>query len=580
MVDDPLIGAQLGSYRLEAVVGRGGMSAVYRGRHVRTNRTVAIKVLSPALTVDEEYRARFLEEARRASRVDEPHIIDVYDADEEHGRLYLAMRFVEGGDLSALLKREGRLTPARALQLIGQVADALDAAHAVGLVHRDVKPPNILIGPGEHVYLSDFGIAKATAGRALTQTGMFVGSPDYAAPEQWEGRRDIDGRADQYALAGVLHECLTGVRPFDSDSMTGLMYAHLHRAPPSVADVRPDVPPALDGVLARAMAKGRDERYGTCREFVAAARGAAGQLAGDATLLAGGATVLAGSDATVPGAPPPAQVRPTPSSAPTPETAPPPPDAHPPPAPPPPSRRRRYLAAGVAALVLAAGAIAGIVLATRGGDEAASGDTGTQPATTATTAPTTTAPTTTTEPGAGFSDPPSLFRPIDRDDASAVFRGDAYVFRLEEANRPLVSFASGAAPQDVRVAIDVRGAGGDYGAAVLCRGSGPGNYYLLAVASGQRYNVVKYRGGSPRSLVGGFQTSSVIEPGSAANRLEAECEGTGTVSLTLLVNGTRVASVADADNPLSGGKVGLRAGTDSPPVRVRFQNFVMTSLGG
>jgi serine/threonine-protein kinase len=533
------------------------MSAVYRARHVRTNRTVAVKVLSAGLTGDQEYRTRFLEEAQRASRVDEPHIIDVYDADEEQGRLYLAMRFVEGGDLSGLLKRGGPLPSSRALRFIEQVAQALDAAHAQGLVHRDVKPANILMGPNEHVYLSDFGIAKASAGRTLTQTGMFVGSPDYAAPEQWEGLRDIDGRADQYALAGVLHVCLTGARPYERDSITGLMYAHLQLPPPQITESRPDLPPALDTVIARAMAKDRAERYGSCREFTAAARAAveAGgalptQLAADATRLAPGGETVASTP--VPAAPPP------PPAA-TPQTAPI-PGGPAPAAPAAPGHGRTWIVAGVAgAVLLVAGTIVGVVLATRGGGNANTA-------------------TTSATGSAAFSEPPSLFGPIDRGDASATFIDDGYVFELKKASRPLLSEANRAAPLDVRAQVDVQSADADYGAAVLCRFQSQRDYYLVAILSGQRYNIVKYVDGKQRSLQGGIQTSSVIRPGAATNHVEAQCYGTGTVVVNLIVNGSRVSSVADAEAPLTGGRVGLRANTTEPTVHVRFEKFVMSKL--
>ena len=551
---------------------------MYRARHVRTNRTVAVKVLSPGLTMDEEYRARFLEEAQRASRVDEPHIIDVYDADEEAGRLYLAMRFVEGGDLSSLLKREGPLPPDRAVRLIEQVASALDAAHAQELVHRDVKPGNILIGPNEHIYLSDFGVAKAQTGRALTQTGMFIGSPDYASPEQWEGQRDVDGRADQYALAGVFHECLTGARPYERDSMTGLMYAHLQLPPPHISEVRPDLPIGLDGVITRAMAKDRGERYPSCRDFAVEARAALETGGAPETRLAGPATVLAG-EPTVAGTPTPVPVPVPPVSSPTQVSSTPDattpvhepvPPTPPPPAPPQPGGRKGWLIGGLAAVALVvAGAIAAFLL-TRGDDEPE----------TVTTSPTTqtTATTSTVDGSAAFSDPPNLFRAVERDGSNAAFSNAAYAFFVDVANQPLISVADREAPADVRVTVDVTGGGStDFGASVLCRYQGSTDYYLLAIASGRRYNVVKYVDGEPQSLQGGFRTSNAVRPGGATNEVEATCEGSDTVDLTLVVNGTRVARVSDSDSPHNGGTVGLRVGTIEPPVSIQFENFVMAA---
>ena len=549
------------------------MSTVYRARHVRTNRTVAVKVLSPGLTTDDEYRARFLEEAQRASRVDEPHIIDVYDADEEQGRLYLAMRFVEGGDLSSMLKREGPLPPNRAVLLVEQVASALDAAHAQGLVHRDVKPGNILIGPNEHIYLSDFGVAKALTGRALTQTGMFIGSPDYASPEQWEGQRDVDGKADQYALAGVFHECLTGARPYERDSITGLMYAHLQLPPPHITEVRPDLPSGLDAVIIRAMAKDRAERYPSCRDFVLAAQTAIQTGRAPATRLGGPATILAGEQTVASETPvsPPTQVSSAPE-APTPVH-----ERTPQPAAPPPSQprdRKGWLIGGLAALALlvVAGVIAAVLL-TRDGDPE------TVTTTTApTTATATTATTATVDGSAAFSDPPSLFREVERDGSNASFNGSAYAFFVNEANQPLISVADREAPADVRVSADVlAGTSSDYGASFLCRYQGSRDYYLLAIASGRRYNIVKYVDGDPQSLQGGFRTSNAVRTGSATNQVEATCEGSDAVDLTLVVNGTRIARVTDTDSPLTDGTVGLRVGTIEPPVRIQFQNFVMDS---
>ena len=562
------------------------MSAVYRARHIRTNRTVAVKVLSPALTTDDEYRARFLEEAQRASRVDEPHIIDVYDADEEAGRLYLAMRFVEGGDLSSMLKRDGPLPPDRAVRLIEQVASALDAAHGQGLVHRDVKPGNILIGPNEHIYLSDFGVAKAQTGRALTQTGMFIGSPDYASPEQWEGQRDVDGRADQYALAGVFHECLTGARPYERDSMTGLMYAHLQLPPPHITEVRPDLPMGLDAVIIRAMAKDRAARFPSCGDFALAARSAVAaggapetQVAGPATILAGEQTVASAPTPTptpAPAQPPvssPTQLSTTPE-APTPVHEPtPPPHAPVPPAPS--GGRKGWLIGGVAALALLA--IAGViaaVLLTRGDDEPNAATT--QTTTTQTTATTTT--TSTVDGSAAFSDPPNLFRAVQRDGSNAAFSNAAYAFFVNVANQPLISVADREAPADVRMTVDVTGGGSsDFGASLLCRYQGSDDYYLLAIASDSRYNVVKYVDGEPQSLQGGFKTSSAVRSGGATNEVEATCEGSDPVDLTLVVNGTRVARITDSDSPYTGGTVGLRVGTTEPPVSVQFENLVMAA---
>ena len=273
-------GSQLAGYRLEAQVGRGGMAVVFRARDERLDRPVALKILAPWLTEDEAFRRRFVAESRAAAAVDDPYIIPVYEAGEAGGALFIAMRFVHGGDLGKVLAREGALPPARAMGFISPVAFALDAAHAAGLVHRDVKPANILVDarPGwpEHVYLSDFGISKgAMSPSGLTAAGRWVGTAPYVSPEQIRGG-PVDGRADQYALACVAYQLLTGTVPFERDEEIAVMYAHVSDPPPSLSSRRPGLPAAADEALAKAMAKTTEERYGSCREFAHALREALG----------------------------------------------------------------------------------------------------------------------------------------------------------------------------------------------------------------------------------------------------------------------------------------------------------------
>jgi serine/threonine protein kinase len=265
-------GARVAGYRLEKLVGVGGMAAVYRARDERLGRVVALKLLAG----DDLVQRRFTREARAVAAVDHPHIIPVYDAGEAGGVLYIAMRFVAGDDLRVLVAREGGLRAHRAATVISPVASALDAAHAAGLVHRDVKPANILVdaGPGRpvHVYLSDFGLARGVKSvSGLTQAGQFLGTPDYSAPEQISGR-EVDGRADQYALGCVAYALLTGSVPFKREVPMAVLYAHLSAPPPRVTDVRPDLDGAVDQVIARAMAKEPDDRYGSCGDFADALR--------------------------------------------------------------------------------------------------------------------------------------------------------------------------------------------------------------------------------------------------------------------------------------------------------------------
>ena len=269
-------GSRVAGYLLEKLVGVGGMAAVFRARDERLGRVVALKLLAG----DEGVRRRFVREARAVAAVDHPHIIPVYEAGEAGGVLFIAMRFVAGDDLRVVVRREGSLRPRRAAAFISPVASALDAAHGAGLVHRDVKPANMLVdvGPGRpaHVYLSDFGLARGMLSvGGLTGAGQFLGTPDYAAPEQVSGR-SVDGRADQYALGCVAYTLLSGSLPFEREEPMAALYAHLYAPPPRVTSVRPDLPDAVDQVLARALAKAPEERYGSCGAFADALRDALG----------------------------------------------------------------------------------------------------------------------------------------------------------------------------------------------------------------------------------------------------------------------------------------------------------------
>jgi Tol biopolymer transport system component len=256
------------------------MAVVFRARDERLGRPVALKILAPGLASDEEFRRRFIAESRAAAAVDDPHIIPVYEAGEAGGVLFIAMRFVAGGDLRRVLAREGPLEPGRAAEFLSPVASALDAAHRAGLVHRDVKPANILVDAQEdrpdHVYLSDFGVSKgASSSVSLTGTGQYLGTPEYSAPEQIQGRA-ADGRVDQYALACVAYQLLTGAVPFRRDQGMAVLLAHLSEPPPSLGSLRPGLSAAADQVLARALAKVPEKRFGSCRDFAGALREALG----------------------------------------------------------------------------------------------------------------------------------------------------------------------------------------------------------------------------------------------------------------------------------------------------------------
>ena len=281
MQADPRVGTELAGHRIEAVIGRGAMAVVYLARHLRLGRQVALKVLDPALADDEAFRERFIRDCRAAAALDHPNVVTVYDAGEADGVLYLSMRYVEGTDLERLLEVEGYLSPEIALSIVAQCAAALDAAHAEGLVHRGVVPAAILLErgwmDGGRAFLADFGITKhVAASTRMTRTGSFAGTVDYVAPEEIRGDDDVDGRADVYSLGCVLYRCLTGEVPFPRDSELVTIYAHLEDPPPRPSDTRSDLPTAMDGVIARALAKSREQRYATCMDLARAAADAIG----------------------------------------------------------------------------------------------------------------------------------------------------------------------------------------------------------------------------------------------------------------------------------------------------------------
>ncbi len=373
------VGSRIGGYRLEAQVGAGGMAVVYRAVDERLGRPVALKVLTPELAADDALRARFIGESRAAAQVQDPHLIPVHEAGEAGGVLFIAMQYVAGGDVRSLLRRGGPLSAARTAAIVSAVASALDAAHEAGLVHRDVKPANMLLDVGQgrpdHVYLTDFGISRQTRAAGLTGAGQFLGTVEYAAPEQIRGAA-VDGRADQYALACTAFELLSGQQPFTRNEAAAVIWAQLTEPPPLLSSHRPDLPPAADGVLARALSKSPERRYATCREFADALRGALGLAPYDsgapgiprdgrwpAGLVKDPATGALGDPSlgtTRTRAP--ARHRLSPPS--TPPTG---PERKPLPSPgSPPPRRRRWLLVCLAAIVAAGGLAAGVHLATSG----------------------------------------------------------------------------------------------------------------------------------------------------------------------------------------------------------------------
>jgi serine/threonine-protein kinase len=274
------IGSTFAGHRVDAVAGRGGMGIVYRATDLMLGRRVALKLMAPGLAADPLYRARFLSECRLAASIDHPHAVDVFHAGESSGRLYVTMRYIDGTDLRAILRGERRLDPSRAVRFVGHVAGALDDAHRRGLVHRDVKPGNVLVAlrdEQEHAYLADFGLSKERAAASdLTGTGLAIGTADYIAPEQAQGH-EVDGRADTYALACVLYQCLAGAVPYEHDSDLEKVWSHVHQPPPNLLDARPDLPRDLAHVLEAAMAKDPGDRPETAGQFARAALLAVGR---------------------------------------------------------------------------------------------------------------------------------------------------------------------------------------------------------------------------------------------------------------------------------------------------------------
>jgi outer membrane biosynthesis protein TonB len=367
-------GTRFAGYRITGVIGRGGMSIVYEAEHMQLGRKLALKLLAPALAADESFRERFIRESQIAASLDHPNVVQIYDAGEADGFLYIAMRHVEGTDLRSLLERQAPLGLGQTLYIVEQVASALDAAHERGLVHRDIKPANILLAqPSERVFLTDFGIAKQTSSAALTKTGYFLGTFEYAAPEQLEGK-PIDGRTDLYALGCVLYECLSGEAPFKAATEASIIHAHLVEPPPKLTLKRPDLPAGLNAVITRAMAKAKEDRFSTGAELTNAVRAAARDEAlatstgyAQPVTPVAAETILAPPERPAapepPPAPPPAPPAPQPSTA-----------AEPAPAPPPREPRtvalttRRLVVLGVAlAALLAAAVLAAVLLS--GGDD-------------------------------------------------------------------------------------------------------------------------------------------------------------------------------------------------------------------
>jgi len=269
-----LTGTRLGKYQVGSEIGQGGMGTVYKGYDPTLERYVALKVMAPHLTWEEEFVERFLREARAAARLRHPNIVTIYDVGRDRGSYYFSMDYVEGKTVAQLIKERGPTSIGEALRILKPLASALDYAHENGLVHRDIKPSNVVVSDDGHVTLMDFGIARASRSTRLTRSGAVMGTPEYMAPEQARGD-DVDRRTDQYALGVIAYEMLVGKAPFKAESTPTLLYKIVHEGPPPLHDARPDLPRAATSVLSRALAKEKGQRYPSCTAFVDALRQAA-----------------------------------------------------------------------------------------------------------------------------------------------------------------------------------------------------------------------------------------------------------------------------------------------------------------
>jgi serine/threonine kinase PknH len=349
------VGSRFGHYQLRRLLGRGGMGEVYEAHDTVKDRVVALKLVSQQVSSDDVFRRRMQREAQTAGRLAEPHIVPIHDYGEIDGQLFIDMRFIEGQDVGSVLNRTGPLPPPRAVAIVEQVASALDAAHRAGVIHRDIKPENILLTEGDFAYLVDFGIAAAATDQRVTKTGAAVGSWNYMAPERF-GKEDPTYRVDIYALACLLYECLTGATPFQTESLSSLMAAHMMEPVPRPSQRNPNVPAAFDEVIARGMAKNPYDRYATAGDLAQAALHALSTPDQDR------ATDLIQHSQHFAPPPPQTWTQPAPPAAPTWPTT---PQHWTTPAPPPPPKRRLGLAIGAVVVVVAAVAATGIWAATR-----------------------------------------------------------------------------------------------------------------------------------------------------------------------------------------------------------------------
>jgi serine/threonine protein kinase len=603
------VGERIAGYVLEEQIGRGGMAVVFRAHDERLDRTVALKILAPGLADDEAFRQRFIRESRAAAAVDDPHIIPVFEAGEASGALFIAMRYISGGDVGAAAQRAGRLQLEEVAAIVSQVASALDAAHARGLVHRDVKPTNMLLDAGrssgrpDHVYLSDFGLSKPQMTAAkITATGQFLGTLDYVSPEQLSGQ-PVGAACDQYSLACAAFELLSGTAPFERDTGMAVMYAHIHDTPPSLTSRRSELPEALDAVFVRALAKAPANRFESCQEFAEAMRAALGlpsyrsqhpprAEALEASVPPEGSEAqpattdsplpVATEVADITGSEFPVTVASARTSAPTAGAA---------------AldagalaaqvstgplqvsdgaaesgsgrpwwRSRALIGAAVAVLVALGGG--GVALLLNGGNA--------------------TGPSGAVIFQSDFSGAADGWQVVQSPGDGSVSNGSYYVSATTSGNGEIgvptgASSVYPSAPADVRIDVTARGSRGpmkDIQYGLVCRHSG-GSSYVFGI-QGRKLIIGKLVSSSYSQLA---STSSSTVDVSGANQLTAICQsvaGQQAVRLAFAVNGRQFLSLTDRTNPLSSGTVGVFTNfygvSIANGVTAAFQNFVVRQL--
>jgi serine/threonine protein kinase len=570
------------------------MSVVYLGYDEQLGRRIALKILSQELSEDDAFRTRFARESQLAAGLEHPNIVPVYEAGESDGLLFIAMRYIEGTDLRGLLKKQGALNPNHALRLLRPIAAALDVAHRRGLVHRDVKPANILISADdrgtEHSYLSDFGLTKHTTSQSgLTKTGQFMGTIDYVAPEQIRGGSDVDGRTDQYSLACVIFETLTGDVPFERETDVARLFGHLEDQPPSVTSRQPQLPQAIDEVVAHGMAKSPDERYENCSDLLDAATSAFEKRPQDVTMPPPVAPTIAAT----PPPPPPTEVAiDRAASQPAPQPASKSPGG---------SKRPLMIVASIAVLIAIAVLIVGPRLVSndedRAGPETGSPQGPTAQSQTGSDA-TGAEPTGSGPTGSEPTGTPGVFFDDFSDPASGWGTRNGAVFQAEYVKgryQVTVSYAGPAYQElkgngvsgDVRIEVDARAASDAFNYyGVTCHGinatpTSAQTYYFLISTDGD-YAIGFFDFGANSTFEDYvIDTSSAINRGAESNRLEATCSQKGqSMKLSLVVNGEFVDSVTVDDPLLLEGRSGLavHVGEGSDFGIASFDNFQMTEL--